>query len=197
ILGGEACMWAEFVTPENVDSRIWPRMAAIAERLWSPAEVRDLPSMYSRLEAVSQNLEWRGLTHRSNFEPMLERLAGSSDTKSLRVLAEAVEPVKEYKREALNQYDNTTPLNRLIDAARPESDTGRNFSLLIDQLLAAKSWSGGEAQTARNWLRLWRANDQQLAPIAQNSRLLQEVIPLSKNLSAVAEIGMEAMDYLN
>ena len=197
ILGGEACMWAEFVTPENVDSRIWPRMAAIAERLWSPAEVRDLNSMYSRLEAVSQNLQWRGLTHRSNFEPMLERLAGSSNTKSLRVLAEAVEPVKEYKREALNHYDSTTPLNRLVDAARPESDAGRHFSALVDQLLASKSWNSPEAQTAKSWLILWRDNDQQLQPVLQNSRLLQEAIPLSKNVSAVAEIGMEAMDYLN
>jgi hexosaminidase len=41
ILGGEACMWAEFITPENIDSRIWPRVAVVAERLWSPQNITD------------------------------------------------------------------------------------------------------------------------------------------------------------
>src|SRR5579864_5062102 len=48
ILGGESCQWAEWVTPENVDSHIWPRNAAIAERLWSPQDVTDVNSMYAR-----------------------------------------------------------------------------------------------------------------------------------------------------
>ena len=64
ILGGEATMWSEFTTPEIVDSRIWPRTAAIAERLWSPREVKDVDDMYARLEATSRWLEWLGLDHR-------------------------------------------------------------------------------------------------------------------------------------
>ncbi len=88
ILGGEACMWSEYVSSETVDSRIWPRMAAIAERLWSPRDVTDVASMYERMERVSESLDWVGLQHRVNYQPMLDRIGGGAP---LRILADASE----------------------------------------------------------------------------------------------------------
>src|SRR5579859_1209216 len=105
ILGGEATMWSEYVNAQNVDSRVWPRNAAIAERLWSPQNVTDVTSMYARMRAISTQLEWLGLTHRTYYPQMLRRIVGPSaspeELAALRTLADVVEPVKDYTREEL------------------------------------------------------------------------------------------------
>src|SRR6185503_20072409 len=83
VLGGEACMWGEHLTPESIDSRIWPRLAAIAERLWSPRDVRDVADMYRRLAVMRGRLEQVGLGHDAHTARMARRLAGSEPAGAL------------------------------------------------------------------------------------------------------------------
>ena len=201
ILGGESCMWAEYVNPENVDSRIWPRNAAIAERFWSPQEVRDPGSMYARLDFVSARLEWLGLTHRSVSRHMLQRLAGSAspaEFAALRTLADVLEPVKDYTREQTAPAEPTsaTPMNRVVDAVPLESDAGRRFGELVDQFVAASCQDPAVEARLRAQLTAWRDNDAMLQPLAQRSFLVQEVAGRSQDLAALGSAGLAALDAI-
>jgi len=199
ILGGESCQWAEWVTPENIDSHIWPRNAAIAERLWSPQNVTDVASMYARMNAVSLDLEFLGLTHRSARQHMLHRMAGTADIAALRNLADVVEPVKDYNRwdDAKGPIDFHAPLTRMIDAVYPESDIARHFSDLVQTYVQSGYKDQAVEAQIRTWLTTWRDNDARLHPLLAQTFLLQEDGPLSQDLSALGAAGLQALDYLD
>ena len=194
ILGGEATSWGELVSPETIDSRIWPRTAAIAERLWSPQRVKDVEDMYRRLEVLSFQLEEHGLTHRKNFEMMLRRLTGDRDITPLRTFIELVEPVKIYTRHHQGvKYTSSSPLTRVVDAARPESMAARDFARRVDSLLANPS-EDNQAAVA-DLLKIWKRNHAALQAIINTSPVLREIESLSQDLTTISEIGMAAGNY--
>jgi hexosaminidase len=195
ILGGEATMWSEYVTPENIDSRIWPRTAAIAERYWSPQSVTDVPSMYARLTVVSQKLESYGVNSDYSTDRMLQRMTGESDPVSLKVLAAVVQPPKGYARESLRKYNAFTPLNHLVDAVPPESETARRFNDLA-KLIASGQATPEQIEQARQWLVLWRDNDAKLQPQLLKSDITAELVPVSHTLAQAATMGLQALDSL-
>jgi hexosaminidase len=196
ILGGEPTMWTDIVSHENLDNRVWPRTAAIAERLWSPQEIRDVDSMYQRLAVVSQKLTYYGLRHRLITDEMLQRMSGEPDPVPLKVLAAVVQPPKMYERQQLRNFTDLTPLNRLDDAVPPESDTAREFNEIAKRITQGNA-TPQDWQQAREWLVLWRDNDAKLQPLLARSFLTQDLAPLSRNLSQVAEIGLKALDDLH
>jgi hexosaminidase len=194
-------MWSEYVDAENIDSRIWPRNAAIAERLWSPQSVTDLGSMYVRLADISARLEWLGLAHRSYYPKMLQRIAGPASPEkfaALKTLADVVEPVKDYTREQTATVEPTshTPLNRIVDAIPLESDASRHFSELVDRFLGPSCLDASTAAELRRQLTSWSQNDVAFSLLAQESFLAKEAVATSRDLSAVGNAGLAALDAI-
>jgi len=196
ILGGEATMWGEWVTPETIDSRIWPRTAAIAERLWSPRTVTDVDDMYRRLDTISIQLEELGLMHEKNTDMMLRRIAGTKEIAPLKTLVSVVEPVKEYRRNRERKATLLSPLTRLIDAARPDSEAGRRFASVVDAMLAdAPSFQRNQGRI-KAVLSEWRDIRPALDAMIDRSPILREAEQLPRDLSEIGTAGLEALAYL-
>src|SRR5258707_4929073 len=115
ILGGEVCMWAEQLNPETVDSRVWPRTMAVAERFWSPQSDRDVSDMYRRLRINSLKLEDVGLRHISGPQILRRNLLLERDPEALEVLASVLEPVSFHERYGGQHTNGLTTLDRLVD----------------------------------------------------------------------------------
>jgi len=61
MLGGGGEMWGETVDTSDLQQTIWPRLAAIAERLWSPRSVADAKAAHARFSAFRCLLNRRGV----------------------------------------------------------------------------------------------------------------------------------------
>jgi len=63
--GGEAALWGENISEANLFSRAFPRLSAVAERLWSPGSVVNLAAAAPRLQALQCQMAARGynVTH--------------------------------------------------------------------------------------------------------------------------------------
>ena len=190
-------MWSELVDAETVDSRIWPRTAVIAERLWSPRETTDIASMYARMESVSRTLEWTGVEHRASYGPMLDRLSGAQRNDPLRVLGDAAEALGLGAGRRSSRITTQTPLNRFVDAARPESETVRALESAAARLAVDPAGDAGDAAMLREQFTRWAANDARLQALASANSLLTEVKPLSADLSAVGAAGLRVLDAWN
>jgi len=194
ILGGEATMWSEWVSPETIDSRIWTRTAAIAERFWSPREVNQVDDMYRRLAVIDNQLEELGLTHRKNQAVLLRRLANNQDIAALQTLVSVIEPVKEYRRYKARPQTMLSPLTGLIDAAQADAPNARIFNRTVDEMLLDNS--ANNAEKIRLMLNEWRAAADKLAPVMEKSAALTEVKPLVEDWRNLIAIALETVSYL-
>jgi hexosaminidase len=196
VLGGEATMWAEWVTPDTVDSRIWPRTAAIAERFWSPATVRDVPDMYRRLAVVSLQLEDLGLKHESQQDLMLRRLANAPTIEPLKVLIAVVEPVKGYRRGSAQPGTQFSPMTRFVDAARPESTAALLLAGMVDDLLSDAPRFNDRRLELVGVFQAWRNLHPALDRMVDRAPVLAEIAPLGNDLASLGGFGHDAMSFI-
>jgi len=136
VLGGEATMWSELVTPLTIDSRIWPRTAAIAERFWSPKEINDIEDMHNRLNEISFRLEELGITHLKNKDVVLRNLTNNQEILPLITLSNICEPLKMYTRnQGGTEYKTFSPFTLFADACTVDAVDGLKFKKLVELFL--------------------------------------------------------------
>jgi|HubBroStandDraft_6_1064221.scaffolds.fasta_scaffold02495_4 hexosaminidase len=197
ILGGEACMWEEQTSSRSIDSRIWPRTAAIAERLWSARNVTDVDDMYRRLAVESLRLESLGLTHISHEEASLRELSGTQKIESLQVFASVLEPVTFDQRAHMQHANQLTPLDQFVDALVPDPPSRHNFELLahayVQNPAAHKEDEAKLAATFKTWI----AAEPEVLRLMANAPRLAQAQPRAEQLTDLGALGLEAISYLS
>jgi len=197
ILGGEACIWTEQSSPQDIDSRIWPRTAAIAERLWSPRDVNDVDDMYRRLNVESLRLEALGLTHISQENVSLRQLAKTQQIEPLQVLASNLEPVTFDRRAHMQHPNQLTPLNQLVDALPPDPPSRHNFELLMHAYLQDPATRLQEENELTTNFKAWIAAEPGILHLMAGAPTLSLAESRAQQLTVLGTMGLEAVSYLS
>ncbi|HEX5489042.1 MAG TPA: hypothetical protein VFX04_07850, partial [Rhodanobacteraceae bacterium] len=169
--------------------------AAVAERLWSPPGVRDVPWMYRRLHVENLRLEALGLTQIRNQQVLLRQLTGGYDIGPLQVLVDVISPVRGYQRNASDTYTIYSPLSSVADAATGNPWAAIQFTEAVKAFDAHPD--AATEQEIRAYLEQWIANDPALEDLIHRSPALHSVTPLAHSLLALSKIGLQALDYID
>jgi hexosaminidase len=196
VLGGEVCMWAEHLSPRSIDSRIWPRTAAIAERFWSAETLRDVDDMYRRLATVSIELEGLGLTHLQWGDAGLRELAGSEQIDALRTFASAFEPVSFGERSKTQHTNQLTALDRFVDTVRPDPPSRYWTETATKRLLANPAGDQEDRTKLEAWFVALQASVPEVKREMATSPRLRDINDRADQLVALSTTAQEALKFV-
>ena len=186
ILGAEATMWSELVTPQTIDARIWPRTAAIAERFWSDKKITDINNMQKRLKVINFQLEELGITHIKNRDVILRNISNHQNIEALKALSKICEPLKIYSRnKGGTEYKTFSPFTLFADACSADAEDAVAFNHQVQVFLASNNLNS--LQQIKISLKKWSTNYVDFQKHKQTP-ITHALEPLSKNVSLISEL---------
>ena len=192
VMGGEVCMWGEQIVPSTIDSRLWPRTVAAAERFWSPPSFKDVDDMYRRLNAESLRVDGQENQLLSGPQRLLRKLANQKDPRDLTTLWSTVEPYSFHDRAHAQQNTTDTPMNGFVDAAVYDPPLQHEVELLMRQYLQGQGTMQLDADIhLKELFESWRTAGDALAADQQPG--LQALHSRAVQLSELGKTGLTAM----
>lgn len=184
--GGEAALWTELVPADALDSKLWPRLYVVAERLWSPATGASSASLAPRLATMDAFAEQLGLLHRQQANHHLRLWAtrqfpalSEPQWQALQQWVPYIQPLHYYGRHhlktAAGRYHLDEPLNQLADALALEPPA----LLALQQAFDSSPACQLPAQW-QTWQHAWQTQQPHLAALARQQPELQQALALAQ-----------------